>query len=87
VKKYFSEMNVIDRRSFLKDIGYMWGTGLALTAFPWLSACAPSASKEVKGEKAKLAVIGTGSRGTFHINNLLKTPYAEIVALPITMTY
>jgi predicted dehydrogenase len=77
----FSEKNGIDRRSFLKDIGVMGGAGLALVTFPWLSACTDTARKVVAGEKAKLAVIGTGSRGTFHITNLLKTPNAEIVAL------
>jgi predicted dehydrogenase len=76
-----SEKNLINRRSFLKDIGYIGGAGMAMAAFPWLSACAPSASKEVTGQKAKLAIIGTGSRGTFHIGNLLKIPEAEIVAL------
>lgn len=71
----------IGRRDFIKNVGILGGSGLLVTAFPWLQTFASDSQKEIKGEKAKLAVIGTGSRGLFHINNLLKTPEAEIVAI------
>ena len=54
---------------------------MLLTAFPWLQSFAADNQKALKGEKAKLAIIGTGSRGMYHINNLLNTRQAEIVAL------
>mgnify|MGYP001767391082 CR=1 FL=1 len=77
----FIEKKLIDRRSFLKDIGYLGGASLALVTFPWLNACTATARKETAGEKAKLAIIGTGSRGTYHIGNLSKLPNVEIIAL------
>ena len=40
-----------------------------------------SQSEEAKGGKAKLALIGTGSRGMYHVNNLLQLPQAEVVAV------
>ncbi len=69
------------RRNFIREMGVLGGTGLTLTAFPWLQGCTTTAKKETTGEKARLAIIGTGSRGQFHINNLLRTANAEIVAL------
>jgi len=76
-------MNVIDlsRRDFLKSAAMMGGSGLLMSAFPWLQVFSKENSTEVKGEKARLAIIGTGSRGLFHINHLLQVPHAEIVAL------
>ena len=38
-------------------------------------------SKRTKGRESKNCIIGTGSRGLYHIHNLLKTSRAEIVAL------
>jgi len=55
--------------------------GAAVELFPWVSSCSAQAINEIKGEKARLGIIGTGSRGKFHINNLLKDESAQIVAL------
>lgn len=69
------------RRTFLKDIGIVGGAGIALSTFPILQSCASAGNKVVTGEKAKLAIIGTGSRGQYHINNLIRTQNADIIAL------
>ena len=37
--------------------------------------------KEIKHEKARIALIGTGSRGQYHIHNLKEIPHAQIVAV------
>ncbi|MDD4921856.1 MAG: Gfo/Idh/MocA family oxidoreductase [Bacteroidales bacterium] len=71
----------IDRRDFIKSIGAIGGGGLLLSSFPWFQSFASETQKEIKGEKAKIAIIGTGSRGIYHINNLLKIPHADIVAI------
>ena len=52
-----------------------------LALFPWLGSCTPQKEKETSGQKARLGIIGTGSRGKFHIANLLEDPSASIVAL------
>jgi len=55
--------------------------GAATSLFPWVSSCSDRAMEEIKGEKARLGIIGTGSRGKYHITNLLQDESAEIVAL------
>ncbi|MDR1666689.1 MAG: Gfo/Idh/MocA family oxidoreductase [Bacteroidales bacterium] len=71
----------MERRNFIKEIGMMGGSGLLVSAFPWLHSCTLEAEKEIKGEKARLGVIGTGSRGMYHLNHLLTLPHVEVVAL------
>ena len=74
-------MEVIDRRDFLKKMG-MAATGAALlSAAPWMQSCTEEKKREVKGQKARLALIGTGSRGQYHIHLLKDIPHAELVAL------
>lgn len=69
-------------RKFLKELGYISGGTALLAATPWLKSCTPEKLAEVSGErKARIAVIGTGSRGQYHINNLKKIPFVDIVAL------
>ncbi|MBR6932331.1 MAG: Gfo/Idh/MocA family oxidoreductase, partial [Bacteroidales bacterium] len=70
--------DTMTRKDFLSGLAF-GGTTLAL--FPWLAACTPEARKQTAGEKARLGIIGTGSRGRFHLANLLLDPSAEIVAL------
>ena len=55
--------------------------GVALSLFPWLESCSDKAKQEVQGEKAQIGIIGTGSRGLFHIKHLVQIPNVEVVAL------
>ncbi|MDR2039109.1 MAG: Gfo/Idh/MocA family oxidoreductase [Bacteroidales bacterium] len=71
----------MERRNFIKEIGLMGGSSLLISAFPWLYSCTSEAQKEVKGEKARLGIIGTGSRGLYHINHLLTLQNVEIIAI------
>ncbi|MDR2915554.1 MAG: Gfo/Idh/MocA family oxidoreductase [Tannerella sp.] len=66
-----------NRRDFFKLLG---GSGLAVM-FPWLQSCTKEVTEAVSGEKVRIGVIGTGSRGMYHLNNLQNIPQAEIVAL------
>ncbi|HEY5499121.1 MAG TPA: Gfo/Idh/MocA family oxidoreductase [Bacteroidales bacterium] len=75
------DLKEINRRDFIKSVGVAGGGALLLSSIPWLQSIASARQEIPKGEKAKIAIIGTGSRGMFHINNLLKTPHAEIVAI------
>ena len=69
---------MLSRRDFLKNVG-LAGGGLLLSASPWLSAF--SQRKETMGNRARLGIIGPGSRGRFLMSFLTKNPKAEIVAL------
>lgn len=71
----------ISRRGFIKDLGAIGGGGMVLSAFPWLQSCTADAKSETAKEKVRLAIIGTGSRGQYHMNNLLNIPTADVVAL------
>lgn len=75
------ESKELNRREFIKNISVVGGSGLLFTTFPWLESFASSKQDNLKGEKARIAIIGTGSRGLFHIQNLLNVPHAEIVAI------
>lgn len=66
------------RREFLKNVG-LAGGGLLLSASPWLSAF--SQKEETMGNRARLGIIGPGSRGRFLMSFLAKNPKAEIAAL------
>lgn len=68
-------------RQFIKNLGYIAGGSVLLGSIPWLESCTPEKLNEIKNQKARIALIGTGSRGVYHIYNLLKIPHAEIVAL------
>ena len=64
----------MNRKEFLADCGKMSLAGMALSLFPWLQSCSDEAKREVRGEKVRIGVIGTGSRGIFHIKHLLQMP-------------
>ena len=74
-------MEKITRKEFLTQLRNVCATGTALALFPWLQSCTEKADKETQGERARLGIIGTGSRGRYHIANLLLDTTAEIVAL------
>ena len=67
-------------RQFIKSLGYVAGGTALLATTPWLTSCTPEKLKEIKHEKARIALIGTGSRGQYHIHNLKEIPHAQIVA-------
>lgn len=66
-----------DRRTFIKEMGAMAGL-LALA--PWLKSCS-SPEAAYAGEKARVALIGCGSRGQYHLVLLQSMAEAEVVAL------
>jgi predicted dehydrogenase len=67
-----------DRRTFLKDLGMISGVSLA-AGYPWLSAF--SQSDISAGSKARIGIIGPGSRGRLLMNYLVQDPHCEIVAI------
>ena len=71
----------MNRKEFLSDCGKIGFAGVTLSLFPWLQSCGDKAKQEVKGEKARIGIIGTGSRGCFHIKHLVQMPNVEVVAL------
>lgn len=68
-------------RQFIKDLGYISGGSALLATTPWLQSFTPEKAQEIKKEKARIGVIGTGSRGQYHIHALSAIAHAEIVAL------
>ena len=68
-------------RTFIKELGGIAGGTALLATVPWLKACTPEKLREIKGNRARVALIGTGSRGQYHIHNLLRIPHAELVLL------
>lgn len=71
----------MNRKEFLSDCGKIGFAGVTLSLFPWLQSCSEKAKQEVQGEKARIGIIGTGSRGCFHIKHLVQMSNVEVVAL------
>ena len=67
------------RRDFLKNFGGWVGGSAVLSTIPWLSTIASSAQNS--GEKARVAIIGVGSRGRGLLMNLLKADNVNVVAV------
>ena len=81
--KSLTNINPIDtgRRDFIKHAGTLGTAGVLFSTFPWLQSCKEEEKMKVDKQKVKLAIIGTGSRGQYHMNNLLKMNHVEVVAL------
>ncbi|MDR1406684.1 MAG: Gfo/Idh/MocA family oxidoreductase [Tannerella sp.] len=74
--------DVISRRTFFRNVGTLGGGSLLLSAFPWLQSCSDDEKKAIAGgEKVRLALVGTGSRGQYHLQNLTRIPHVEVAAL------
>ena len=71
----------ITRRDFLKELGFTAGTTALFASFPWLSGFAEDNQKAIAHEKLRIGVIGTGDRGRFLLNFLVRNPKAEVVWL------
>ncbi|MBQ1253460.1 MAG: Gfo/Idh/MocA family oxidoreductase [Alistipes sp.] len=71
----------MNRKEFLSDCGKIGLTGVTLSLFPWLESCSDKTRQQTSGEKVRMGIIGTGSRGLFHIQHLLQMPNVEVVAL------
>ncbi|MDR2041206.1 MAG: Gfo/Idh/MocA family oxidoreductase [Tannerella sp.] len=75
------ELPPINRRDFFRNISAVGGSGMLLGAFPWLQSCNADEKRKIAREKVTLAVIGTGSRGQYHLQNLRSIPNVEVTAL------
>ena len=71
----------LGRRKFCLDLGRMTGGLALLSAAPWLKACTDEKVTATQGETARIGMVGTGSRGRYHIHNLLALPHARVTAL------
>lgn len=70
----------LSRREFFQELGVMMGAS-TLVAFPWLKAVSQESRQATMDQKARLAVIGCGSRGQFLLNMLAVNPQVEVVYL------
>lgn len=68
-------------RQFIKDLGYITGGATLLATTPWLQSFTTDKAKEIENEKARIAFIGTGSRGMYNMHAVSALNHAEIVAL------
>lgn len=68
----------MDRREFIKNIGLAGGAAI-LVASPWLSVF--SNRKHSTSYRARIGIIGPGSRGLFLMSFLKKNPKADVIAI------
>ena len=68
-------------RQFIKNLGYFTGGTALLATTPWLTSCTPEKLKEIKNNKARVALNRYRLQRQYHIHNLKEIPHAQIVAL------
>lgn len=71
-------MTDINRRDFIKNLGLISGGALLATS-PWFSVF--SEQKNTIGSKARIGIIGPGSRGQLLMSFMAQNPKIEIVAI------
>ena len=57
----------------MKNMGVATGGALLATS-PWLNASARKKEEGLSGQKARIGMIGTGSRGQYNLDLLLHIP-------------
>lgn len=76
------DLQINNRREFLKQMGIYAGSTAFLSSIPWLNTFAGEQEKNsAASDRVRLAVIGVGSRGTALLKNLLEIENVEIVAV------
>ncbi len=76
--KTMNNSSNLNRRDFLKGVG-MLGIGTLAASSPWLSAF--SESNQTRQSKARVGIIGPGSRGQFLMGFIAQNEKAEITAI------
>lgn len=72
---------LIDRRAFLRKLSLAVGASAVLADLPWWSPLRAAPVGDAPSDRVRLAVIGTGSRGTRLLLNLLRTPGVAVTVL------
>jgi predicted dehydrogenase len=70
-----------ERRAVLKAIASGIAGSAFLSALPWLVPLQAAPAGMAASDRVRIGMIGTGSRGQFLLENLLRTPACEIAAL------
>lgn len=71
----------LSRRNFIKNATVLGSSSILFTASPLVFNFIGAETNEPSIEKLKLAIIGTGSRGQYHLNNLQKMSHVDVIAL------
>lgn len=69
------------RREFLKRLAMVAGSSALLAELPWWSPLRAAPVSDSPADRVRVGVIGIGSRGSFLLANLLRTPGVEVAAL------
>lgn len=69
------------RRDFLKRLAIVAGSSALLADLPWWSPLRAAPPGDSAADRVRVGLIGVGTRGSFLLANLLKTPGVEVAAL------
>ncbi|WP_338771037.1 Gfo/Idh/MocA family oxidoreductase [Massilia sp. METH4] len=73
--------DIVARRRFLQRLAGVVASSTLLSALPWMAPLRAQPAGRAPSDRVRVAVIGTGSRGTLLLKHLLRTPGVEVVAL------
>src|SRR3954471_17177549 len=69
------------RREFLKRLAVVAGSAALLAEMPWYSPLRAAPVGDAASDRVRVGLIGVGSRGSFLLSHLLRTPGVEVAAL------
>ena len=69
------------RREFLKRLAVVAGSTALLAEMPWYSPLRAEPVSDAPSNRVRIGLVGVGSRGSFLLSHLLRTPGVEIAAL------
>lgn len=73
--------DLAERRRFLARLAGVVAGSTLLSSLPWMTPLRAQPVGHAPSDRVRVAVIGTGSRGTLLLKHLLRTPGVEIAAL------
>ena len=69
------------RREFLKRLAVIASSSALLADLPWWTPLRAAPVGDSPADRVRLGLVGVGTRGNLHLDNLLRTPGVEIAAL------
>lgn len=73
--------DLVARRRFLLRLSEVVAGSALLSALPWMAPLRAQPVGNAPSDRVRVAVIGTGSRGSLLLRHLLRTPGVEVAAL------
>ncbi len=76
-----TNQNLTSRRLFIKSLAVLAGSSAIISSLPWIQVLRAETGNAAPSDRVRIGVIGTGSRGMYLMDEMLKIPMIELAAL------